>query len=321
MTARITVIIPMFRAGGVIEAAIDSVLAQTVPCKLILIDDASPDETLSVALAYAGPDPRVSILEQSVNQGPAAARNRGIAACETEWVALLDADDRMAPDRLERMLALADAHDWDMVADDLIRVQDWNKLETGRRHWRDEDIGAIDLSFERFVRENLYEVCGRGRELGYVKPIMRRETLLKYNLTYDEKMRLGEDYDLYARALLAHVRFGLVDPQGYYAFDTPGSLSKSHKGRDLKASWQASRALWRCPDLTASEREAAHAHMILAHKKWAWVRLIEAKHALNPVEAAMTFLAPPAVIGELISRVREHVRKSGEPVRAPGEPA
>ena len=115
--------------------------------------------------------------------------------------------------------------------------------------------------------------------------------------------------------------FGLVDPQGYYAFDTPGSLSKSHKGRDLKAVWQASRALWRRSGLTAEARAAVHDHMMLSHKKWAWVRLIEAKHARDPIEAMQTFLAPPAVVGELISRVAGHFSRAGDSVRVPGEPA
>ncbi|MCI4643579.1 MAG: glycosyltransferase family 2 protein [Hyphomonadaceae bacterium] len=321
MTTRITVIIPVFRAAGFIQGAIDSVLAQTVPCNLILVDDASPDDTVRVIREYAGHDPRVRILEQGRNQGPAAARNRAIAECETEWVALLDADDRMAPDRLEHMLALADGHDWDFIADDLLRVQDWNNLAAGRRHWRDEDVGALDLSLEMFVRENLLEFCGQGRELGFIKPLMRRDVLVRHNLAYDEDMRLGEDFDLYARALLAGVRFGMVDPQGYYAFDMPGSLSKTHKARDIREVWQATRRLWRRSDLTASQRSALHAHMIFSHKRWAWVRLIEAKHDRNLSEAIGAFLAPPEVVGELLVRLRDHFAGPHDRVRAPGEPA
>lgn len=321
MTARMTVIVPAYRASGLIGDVIDSVMAQTEPCNLIIVDDASPDDTVAVAMARAAGNPRVQVLEQTVNQGPAAARNRAIRTCETEWVALLDADDRMAPSRMASLLALAEDHGWDFIADDLVRVQDWNAIEAGHRHWVDEDFGTLDLSLERFVRENLYNVCGHGRELGYIKPMMRLSAIREHGLFYREDMRLGEDFDLYARALIAGVRFGLVDPQGYYAFDTPGSLSKMHRGKDLKAVWQSSRALWQTPGLPAEARAALHDHMMLSHKKWAWVRLIEAKHARNPIEAAKAFMAPPPVVGELIARLREHFSGSGETVRARGEPA
>ncbi|MEL6322912.1 MAG: DNA polymerase III subunit gamma/tau, partial [Pseudomonadota bacterium] len=76
------------------------------------------------------------------------------------------------------MLGLADRSGWDFVADDLIRLSDWAEPDAGRRLWSDVDFGEIELSLEDFVRENLTAYCGQGRELGYLKPMMRREVLL-----------------------------------------------------------------------------------------------------------------------------------------------
>lgn len=302
----VTVIIPAYRAGDFIAPAVQSALGQTICPKVIVVDDASGDDTAQRAQDAGGTSERLSVLVQDTNQGPAAARNRAIDAATTDWIALLDADDRMAPDRLESLVRRGEARSWDFVADDLIRIMPGQSPEAGRRHWSDEDFGEIELDFARFVLENLYAVTGHGRELGYLKPLMRRRFLNEHGLRYRPSMRLGEDFDLYARALLAGASFGLTDPAGYHAIDRPGSLSKQHRAADLQEVWRADRSLMRSWRLKGDDRAALKAHMQLAHKKWAWVRLIEAVRARNPVEAAASFLAPPAVIADLVERIYEH---------------
>lgn len=309
--ASVTVIIPAFRSAAFIAPAVESALGQTLQPDVIVVDDASGDDTADRAREAGAGSARLRVLVQDTNQGPSAARNRALDEARTKWVALLDADDQMAPDRLERLVTGAEAKDWDIVGDDLIRVMPGQDRQAGRRHWSDVDFGEIELDFARFVLENLYEITGHGRELGYLKPLMRRDFLNRHALRYNTAMRLGEDFDLYARALLAGARFGLVDPAGYYALDRPGSLSKQHKAADLREVWRADRAMMRAGLREADDREALKAHMELAHKKWAWVRLIEAVRARNPVEAAASFVAPPGVIVDLLQRVHEHFRSGG----------
>lgn len=306
VTARISVIIPVYRSADIVSHAISSALAQTVDCKVIVVDDASGDATVAAAREAANGNDRVTILEQAVNQGPAAARNRAIAAADTEFVALLDADDQMAPGRLGVLLAFADRNGWDFVADDLYRVSDWSRLEGLERHWSSQDFGEVEMDLEMFVRGNIPDFCRQGRELGFIKPIMRRETLLAKNLFYNESMRLGEDFDLYGRALAEGVSFGLVDPQGYYAFNSQGSLSKNHSSADLKAFWNSSRTLARRNDISKSARQMLRKHLVSTHKRWAWARLIEAKHNLDPLNAIGAFVAPAPVIADLFGKVGEH---------------
>ncbi len=306
MTGQVSVIIPAFRAAGFIEGAVSSALAQTVRPQVIVVDDASDDDTVSRAIEAGAGSDRLSVLRQEVNRGPSGARNLAIEHATGEWIALLDADDCMAPGRLASLVAAAERRGWDMIADDLVRVAPGEAPEAGRRHWSDTPFGEIELDLARFVLENIYDVSGHGRELGYLKPVMRRSFLIDNGLHYNEAMRLGEDYDLYARALLAGARFGLVDPEGYYATDRPGSLSKGHSANDLREMWRADRALLRAGVRCRDARAAVRQHMLLAHKKWAWVRLIEAVRARNPLQAAASFIAPPAVIGELVRRVHGH---------------
>jgi glycosyltransferase involved in cell wall biosynthesis len=99
----VTVVIPSFNSGRFIREAVDSALAQTVmPMEVIVIDDGSTDNTTEIIAAYA-PDPRVRYIRQK-NAGQSTARNNGIRAAQGEFIALLDADDRWKPDKLEKQL-------------------------------------------------------------------------------------------------------------------------------------------------------------------------------------------------------------------------
>ncbi|MEM7767814.1 MAG: glycosyltransferase family 2 protein [Pseudomonadota bacterium] len=314
--AKAAVLIAVYNGADFIADAVKSALNQTIEPEVIVVDDCSTDATVAIAEAAGAGSSRLTVVRQPVNQGPGAARNRALDLATADWVTVLDADDRMAPDRLERLFAFAESGGWDMVADDIKRVTDWSALHNYRRQWREQDIGEIDVSFEFFVRENHRDICGEARELGFLKPLMRRSALEASGLRYNEAMRLGEDYDLYARALLEGQRFLVVDPLGYFAFDTPGSLSKSHSVSALEQVYRADQTLLDHPAITPAGRKAVLAHRQLTHRKWAWARLIEAVGERNLKEAALCFLAPPHVIGVLVSGVFDHFFDPNHPRRA-----
>lgn len=111
--ARISVVIPAFKARGTIDAAICSVLAQTVPPdEIIVVDDGSPDDTAAhVARLY----PSVRLVRQ-VNGGCGMARNAGAAVATGDWLAFLDADDAWLPTKLERQISETAAPEVAVVA-------------------------------------------------------------------------------------------------------------------------------------------------------------------------------------------------------------
>ncbi|MFN1209054.1 glycosyltransferase family 2 protein, partial [Enterococcus lactis] len=73
-----------------LERAVLSAQAQTAAVEIIIVDDASPDGTLALAQRMAADDPRITVLAQAQNGGPAAARNRAIAESTAPWLAVLD---------------------------------------------------------------------------------------------------------------------------------------------------------------------------------------------------------------------------------------
>ena len=100
----ITVVIPTYNAAATIERAIDSVMKQSIkPAEIILIDDASLDDTVAILerFQYRASTPKIQIIRLHKNSGPAIARNTGWNIANQPFVAFLDADDSWHPNKLE----------------------------------------------------------------------------------------------------------------------------------------------------------------------------------------------------------------------------
>jgi succinoglycan biosynthesis protein ExoO len=93
-----SVIIPAYDVSGIIERAIRSAAAQTLPpLEILVIDDCSTDNTVEVVKALGREIPSLRLLSTPANGGPSAARNVGLREAKADWIALLDADDAWKP--------------------------------------------------------------------------------------------------------------------------------------------------------------------------------------------------------------------------------
>ncbi len=103
----VSVIIPTYRRPQTVRAAAESALAQTWSKLEVLVVSDGPDPETRASVE--GLDVRLRYLELSSNQGPAAARNAGIAASRGEWLTFLDDDDTMLPGKVAAEMRLADS--------------------------------------------------------------------------------------------------------------------------------------------------------------------------------------------------------------------
>lgn len=111
-TAPVSVVIPCYRCAGTIGAAVASVAAQTRrPAEVILVDDASGDDTLDAlrAVAAAYRPGWVVVVASPANGGPSQARNLGWERATQPYIAFLDADDTWAPQKLALQMAALEA--------------------------------------------------------------------------------------------------------------------------------------------------------------------------------------------------------------------
>lgn len=100
----ISILMPAYNAGEFIADSIRSVIEQTyVHWELIIINDGSTDNTLSIAQSFSNQDHRIRVISRE-NGKMAAARNTGIANARGSWIAFLDSDDLWTPDKLEKQI-------------------------------------------------------------------------------------------------------------------------------------------------------------------------------------------------------------------------
>jgi succinoglycan biosynthesis protein ExoO len=221
----VSVIVAAWKAAGFVDKAIASALSSTgVRVEVIVVDDASPDGTAEVLRRLAAADRRVIADRLAVNSGPSVARNRAIELASGRYVAVLDADDGVTPDRLARLVGLADASGADIVIDNMTEVD-----EAGRRlgpFLKSEGFaGARDIDLAVWVALN--HPMKSNDCLGYLKPLIRRSTLVETGVRYDPALRNSEDYYFVAQ-LLASGGWMTYTPEAGYLYRRSAS-STSHR--------------------------------------------------------------------------------------------
>lgn len=184
MKAEVTVITPAYNAASYIEKTIQSVIRQTIPCKMIIVNDASNDATQVIAerCRQQYPD-RIEIIENRRNMGVAASRNAAIRKAVTEYIAFLDADDWWSPEKLELQLEVL------------------NRLGADACYSGRELMCADGDSTGKIIQvpERInYKLLLRGNVISCSSVLMRRDDALSYPMEHDE---LHEDYIVWLKML------------------------------------------------------------------------------------------------------------------------
>jgi succinoglycan biosynthesis protein ExoO len=224
----VSVIIPAYNTAAYISRAIESALKQTLSdLEVVVVDDCSTDETVAVVQSFI--DDRLILLQNPQNLGAGGARNRALQAARGKWIAVLDSDDWYAPERLEKLVAHAEANDADLLSDDLYLVEDgsitpWGTLLTESG----EQISRVtQIEPEYFVNSDIEGQ--QGLHLGFSKPLFKREFLERYDLKYDPTIKVSQDFWLYMDCFRYQARFFFVPQPYYYYRARVGSLINSDK--------------------------------------------------------------------------------------------
>jgi glycosyltransferase involved in cell wall biosynthesis len=248
-----SVIVPAFNAAQYIEAAIGSATQQQ-RCELevIVVDDCSTDDTRERVRRMAAQDPRITLLALPSNGGPSVARNAGIAAARGAWIALLDADDGFVPDRLATLIAFAEEQGADLIADNLLLVDQVSGLATPMME-PGFMPGPRPIDLPEFIARNISTPDAPRTNYGFLKPLMRRSFLAKHGIRYDEHVRFAEDFALYVDCLRAGAVWWLHPEPMYRYLIRPDSLTQVQSTGDLDRLRKRQRQL-----LVEAKRERDH---------------------------------------------------------------
>ena len=220
---KVSIIVPVYNASAFIKNCIDSVRSQTMTegVECILIDDCSTDNTLDniqslienetltlrngikdayETLRYEDHTSNVTfrLLCQERNQGPSAARNRGIREAKGEYVFFLDADDTITPDCIELLYSLAKQHDADYVQ---------GKYQSSCLHegWEVQKVQEVqDASLVQ--KRELPSALSDRREIKRLllnhnkieftphNRLVRRQMIIDNDLFFNEQIKVREDF-------------------------------------------------------------------------------------------------------------------------------
>ncbi len=112
----VSVIMPAYNSAAFISEAIHSVIQQSyLNWELLVIDDASADETILIVESFSKNNPRIKLFKNASNQGAGITRNKGIKEAKGAFIAFLDADDVWLPEKLDVQLAFMWKHDLEMT--------------------------------------------------------------------------------------------------------------------------------------------------------------------------------------------------------------
>lgn len=219
--AGISAIIPTYNAAATIRRALDSALAQTLPCaEILVIDDVSRDDTCAIVEDYAARHPSIRLIRQTRNAGPGDARNRGFDEATGDWLAILDSDDAWRPGRNAALLKAAETHGADMAFDNVVLYDAAADVEVRPGFVGDFGVAAVDeadlwrnLRFGRFLYSTF-------------KFFVRRAFLDAHGLRYEPGFRFGEDLFLYAEILRAGGRTIKLSDEYYIYTTRHGEVSR-----------------------------------------------------------------------------------------------
>lgn len=217
----VSVIMANYCGAKYIERAVQSVLAQTLSdLEIIVVDDASTDNSVEILEMLAADDQRVKIIAADTNAGPGASRNLALDAAKGDWIAIVDSDDVIHPERFARLITWAHDLGTDAVADDLVFFPD-NSSSSNTTLLEALDLSQpIEITAERFLESDVGN--SDHPSLGYLKPIFRRKLIA--DLRYPDLM-IGEDYEFLLSFLLDKGFMHIVPEALYFYRRHPDSIS------------------------------------------------------------------------------------------------
>ncbi len=310
-------IIAAYEAADCIGAAISACLAQTEPSfEVIVVDDASAVSLEPAVRDAANGDPRVRFIRLEQNSGPSGARNAALAAARGDYVAVLDADDTMLPDRLATLLEVAQGQDADIVVDNMLA----NRVDEPQRSG--PFLDPASLAGHRLVDLATYidpaTDVRMGQSLGYLKPLIRRACLDRLGLGYDTSLTNSEDYYFVAEMLARGAKMILTPYVGYHYTVQVGSISHRLNPHQTAAIMVAEQAFQdrHLATSSAQVKRVARARMNLLRRSHEFETLIDDLRRKSPLRFAMHLLAStinaPLHIGRLIAIAFRRVRRNGD---------
>lgn len=214
---KISVIIPVYNAALFVEKAVDSALQFDEVQEILLIEDASPDNSLAVCQKLLEKDSRIKLLQHpdKKNHGAGATRNLGLKSANQEFIAFLDADDYYFPNRFDAEKELFKDEKIEGVFG-AIGVEFFS--EKGKKEF-EEKFKKTQLTTVNYPAEGeeiFYGLLGLNKDFGsffHLNTLTLKNSSIKKNqLKFNELLHVHQDTDFIIKlAYFCHLKTGIID--------------------------------------------------------------------------------------------------------------
>lgn len=221
----ISVIIPAYNAARYLGRAIQSVLKQTRPAdEIIIVDDGSTDNTVEIAGQFGM---QIKLICQA-NIGVSAARNAGILAAKSNWIAFLDADDEWLPDRLRLQCNLLEQQkDLSWVTGNFLYCHCGQDHKT-HPALTEKEMTKVKMSLgQRCAFDSFFEAYSLRASGNTNTVLVRKDKLFEAGL-FPEGQKIIEDEDLWLKLGYMGLCLGFVpEPIAVYHIQIPTSATQT----------------------------------------------------------------------------------------------
>ncbi|PRX39832.1 Glycosyltransferase involved in cell wall bisynthesis [Salegentibacter salegens] len=210
----LSVVMPVYNGEKYLEDAIISVLKQTfTEYELLIIDDGSTDSSIQIIQAIK--DPRIRLLRNVKNEGISFSRNVGLKEAKGDFLAWMDCDDLIEPNRFEVQINyLRDHPEFGICGTAQNRFGEGKPRVT--REFSDPEVIKAALLFRPAIRPPT--------------AMYRMELIREANLTYDTRLAVAEDYDFFFEASF-HFPIKNLDEVLYHYRASESSIMKVYSAR------------------------------------------------------------------------------------------
>ncbi len=249
---KVSIIVPLYNVEQYLKRCLDCLVNQTLKdIEIILIDDCSTDRTLEIARKYAKKDCRIKLIELPVNQGAAAARNKGLEVACGDYLGFVDSDDDLDLNFYEELYKRAARKKLDVVKCQRIKI-----LEDGTRK-----EGTLNDAIRKLGK--LYPFTYE-----WQTAIYKASMIYDNHINFPPEVRKAQDVVFLNRVVLKAKTFAVIDNVKYYYYKRSGSLdAKKIPIEHVKSALTASEYIMKDLDKAYLEGSITPEHYVKLYYK------------------------------------------------------